>query len=64
MNSFFRYLEFPQMPCSANTNDLELLVMHGLGAQIVIVLILISPQVNPSHVASNICNKNTFSILK
>ena len=52
------------MQHSGEANYFQLLVMHGLREVSVRDIILILPEVNPSHVASDIGNKDTFRVLQ
>jgi hypothetical protein len=52
------------MQHSSEANYFQLLVVHGLREVSVRDIILILPQVNPSHVASDISNKNALRVLK
>lgn len=52
------------MPSSRYAHNLQYLVMHGLRIKIIKRLILILPQIDPAHIASNVSYKNTFSILQ
>lgn len=58
------YLKRSKMPCSADANNFEDLVMHQLRIKLVIIFIFILPQINASRIATNIGKKNTFSILQ
>ena len=58
------YLQPSKMQHSCEANDFQLLVMHGLREVSVRDIILILPQVNPSHVAPDIGDKDTFRVLQ
>lgn len=63
-NSLLSYLQPSKMQYSCEANYFQHLVMHGLRLESVRDIILILPQVNPSHVAPDVGNKDTFSVLQ
>lgn len=52
------------MPGSTDADDLQHHVVHRLGLEIVVAVFFMLPQDDSSHVASDIGDENTFSILQ